>query len=860
MKSGILWKSIFSVLLVVWSILNIVPYKDTPFPVYIRESVTAEKAEFTALLDRLDKLVQDQPRDYPTLFVAMNKVANEERLDLARYFPDLNVQDQKNISRRNDLLMRELLKRSQSKIKLGLDLKGGVSVVFRINEEDLSDENWERVEQISQAKGIIAQRVDGLGVAESVIRVKGETHIEVQMPGISTKDNPDILRSIGAPALLEFSLVNRTADPMTNPEPPLGYVKMSQEIEDPKTGELLQRPEYIRKIPLMTGDIISRAMAVPNEFGGYKIILRFTDSGEEKFAQVTRQIADENQRTNTLGRLAIVLDGKLYSAPSVREEIRGGAEITGRFSQREAIELANVLNNPLQVGLKVESMSEIGPSLAKDARASSLLASLAAATFVLLFMGALYQLGGVIAVAALILNILIVLASLASFGATLSLPGVAGMVLTIGMAVDANILIFERMREELRAGKTLHAALHAGHEKALSAILDSNFTTIATALILIWLGVGPVKGFGITLAIGIIANIFCVLIVARLLLDLVVEHDLVKKLFATKTLLIPELPFLEHRRKAFAIAIVCFAVGLGSLLFSHHRLFGIDFVGGDEISVGFQERLTSAQIDSVASREGIGEVSTVFRKPIGGGEETFIVQTPTGRGENLYNALANTFPEAGLNLVGKSVIGATVGLEVQLNAIYAVLASLVVMLLYIAIRFEFGYAFGAIGSLLFTVLVSIGLFIFWGTIVGVGSGQFTAPMVAAILMVLGYAINDTIVVFDRIREELVLNPGMQLRKVINMSISRTFSRTILTGTATLVSTLLLILFGSGVIVDFALMFFLGVITGTFSSIFIASPIFFWYHKGDRRKVEEHHVLPVYEWSSGADKGAPAKSK
>lgn len=857
MNSNIAWKLIATVAIVGWSVLNVVPWKDTPFETYVRETVKTETAEFNQVVDRAVALTQEDSKTYPTLFVALKKMGETEGLDLAPYFPQIDVSDIASRVRRNEVILNELQRRAHSRVRLGLDLKGGVAVTFKMDESGLSENEMERTEQISKAKSILLDRIDGLGVAEPIVREKGGNRIEVQMAGISTKDNPDILAQIGAPALLEFSLVDRFTNPLTNPEPPLGYTRMVMEYENPQTGEIEEIPEYVKIVPVMGGESIDSAVAMANPFGGYRIALSFTEEGSKKFAAVTRQIAEENQRTGTVGRLAIILDGKLYSAPSVREEIIGGAEITGNFSQREAMELANVLNNPLEVGLVPEEIYEVGPSLATEAREASLCAAAIAAVFVLIFMFVVYKFGGVIASIALILNVLFVVATIASFGGTLSLPGVAALVLTIGMAVDANILVFERVREEMKAGKTLATALHIGHEKALSAIVDSNLTTLMASGILMWLGTGPIKGFGVTLAIGIVANMFTVLVVSRFMLEFMVEKGLLKNIFGIKTFQVKDVPFLSYFRKSSYIVVACLLLGIISTVVSHKQIFGIDFIGGDEIALTFKSPITTSDVDKIAESIGINEVSSSFQSTLGQSTERLVITTPAGDGGKLFEALQSAFPDSGLELLSETKLGASVGKEVRWNALLSVGVALLGMLLYVAVRFEFGYGFGAVVSLLFAVVMAVGLYIFFGQILGIGSGQFTAPMVAAVLMVLGYAINDTIVVFDRIREELQMNPSTSLDKIVNSSICLTLSRTLLTSTTTIVASIVLILFGASIIVDFSLMFLMGILTGTFSSIFIASPIFYWYHKGDRRKVEEKHILPTYDWHSGE---AVAKSE
>ncbi len=849
MTGSILWKSVVSAFVLAWAILNIIPVEDTPFKDYIQGKATFKEPELSALVQRAQER-SDTGQD-PTTFIALKRIVDEENINLQQYFPEIDAHDIKNLKKRNDTLMRYLLSESHGKVKLGLDLKGGVAFTFKVKEEDLSEEDWERTEQLSQAKSIIARRVDGLGVAEPVIRIRGENAIEVQMPGLSTRDNPDAVDSLQAPALLEFSLVHRTADPRTTQTglTPPGYVLMIEESENPRTGEIVEQSYYIKKVPEMTGEIIESAYAAPNDFGGYRVLLNFTDEGGKTFANVTRRIAEENARTNSLGQLAIILDDRLYSTPSVKEEIKGGAEISGRYTQREAVELANVLNNPLEVGLSIVEMYEVGPSLAKDARLASIEAALLGAALVILFMIIYYQSIGFVAMISVTLNIFIVIGTLASFGATVSLPGIAALILTLGMAVDANILIFERIREELKVGKKLMTALISGYDKALSTIIDANVTTLITAGILIWLGTGPVKGFGVTLAIGIGASMFCALIVSRFMLEFLINAGLIKKVMRLSFYKDREINFLDYRRTAFITSWIIVLIGVITLFANFKNILGNDFTGGDEITLHYKQKLKYEEIQRVADDGSFGEVNPLYQSIIGEGGEVLKIQTESEVGQSFFASLQETYPNAGLNLVGSTYVGASVGKEVQYSALISFAVALIGILLYVALRFEFGYGVGAVVATIHDVLMTIGLYVLLG-LAGIGSGQFTAPMVAAILMVIGYSINDSIVVFDRIREELTLNPGMNLKKIVNNAINRTLARTILTSLTTMLASLALYIFAAGVIIDFALVFLIGIITGTFSSIFIASPVFFWWHKGDRRHVEEQHdIVPKRDWES-----------
>lgn len=880
-----LFRLIVTLLVTAWATTELLPPTGTPFETYITNQVTAARddagtevksreenlKDFEALVERANEKVAEAGGDatspYATLYTALLRISDEESIDLSAYFQDIRLQEIKNLKKKNKILLTELLRRSKGEISLGLDLNGGVSITFDVDEASLSDDMLFRQRQLEDARQVVLDRVDGLGVAEPVVRLKGGNLIEVQMPGINTEDNPNIAETIGAPALLEFKLVHRTATPRPGAEPPLGYQVLVQDYEDPETGEVREEPTYVKIIPVMTGEIISEARPQITQTGGYEVTMEFTSEGRKQFAEVTSQIAAGNSDFS-IGRLAIVLDGKLVSSPTVRERINSdSARITGSFTQREAFELANALNNPLAVEMQVAEMYEVGPTLAKDARNASIRAGLYGGSLVIVFMIVYYGLAGLVAMLTVGLNLFLVLGALASFGATITLPGVAALVLTIGMAVDASILIFERIREEMQAGKSPHSALVAGYEKAFSTIVDANVTTLITALILVWLGTGPVKGFGVTLSAGILATVFCSLITSRFILEALVEWGAIKNPFKLQLFRNTSFQFLNYARRAFAVSWVIVAIGVASFAFHFDQAFGIDFTGGDEVTISYDQRLTSQQVAEVANsasylnKDGdavpFGEVNIFFQTPLGADTEVMIVQTEPDKGEQFFAALKTAFPEAELSELGLTQIGSAVGNEVTRSALLSIFVALFGILLYIAFRFEFGYGLGAVVATVHDILMTIGVYVILGEIFGIGSGQFSAPMIAAILMTVGYSINDTIVVFDRIREEMELNPGSNLKNIIHLSINRVLNRTVLTSLTTLFASLMLFLFGAGVIKDFALVFLLGILTGTFSSMFIASPVFFWYHKGERKSVEKGEILPSYDWTS--DSNAKQKS-
>ena len=842
-----LWKLLLTFAVIIWSVAELMPFKDRPFDRYVKSEAKAYPADFAALIKQADARVAS--KQAPSVFVALKQIGKEQKLDLSRFFPQLQLEASlKNVERRNNILLDELLKRSKGRLQLGLDLEGGVAFTLEVAERSAAGASPRESEQkLSKAIEIISTRINSLGVAEPIVRPVGNNRIEVQLPGVSTKDNPEIVTSLKKPARLDFRLVHPTLTPdTTSPsDAPPGYEPMLLEQEG-RTGEIRTSELYVKRIPEMTGEALSDAYATMDEFGRFKILLRFNKDGAKRFADVTRAIAEENKRTGRLGQLAIILDGKLYSAPTVHEEIpSGSAEITGSFTQREAVELANVLNNPLDLPLDIKEQYEVGPSLAQDAIDSGVKAAIIGAALVAGFMIMYYTAGGVIAIISVAVNVLGILGVLASLGATMSMPGIAGIVLTIGMAVDAHILIFERMREELALGKTLTAAFHAGHEKAFTTIVDANLTTVITSGLMIAFGTGPVKGFGITLTIGIFSTMFTALVVSRMLLEMSIGSGLMKRFVMMSFLKPPKMDFVSWGKRAFIASWLIVLVGVVGVGIKGHAIYGIDFAGGDDMMLTFRQRIDPGQLRTALEQAKVGEANPLYQSDLSGGHEVLKIQTATGRGEAAVAALTKAFPQAQFTVAGASTIGPAIGKEIQWNAFMAIGLSIIGIMLYVAFRFEMGYGIGAVVSTIHDVLMTIGIFVLSGR-------QFNASMVGAILLIVGYSINDTIVVFDRIREELKTNPTANLRDIINLATNKVFNRSLLTSLTTFLAALALYLFGGGVINDLAFTFLVGIITGTFSSIYIASPIFYWWHKGDRKHVEAHHdIAPKYEWTGSS---------
>jgi SecD/SecF fusion protein len=866
-----LWKLVLSFVIVLWAVLSLTPIQDRDVPSYIESKVETKNAEFQALLGEAKARFEADPKKTPSVFVALRDIANERRIDLAKeYFPETKLESTLvNVTKRNKILLDHLLAKSKGRLQLGLDLRGGVAFVLEVDERaaaNLRDD--EREEKLAKAIEIIGDRINGLGVVEPVVRGIGANRIEVQLPGVNTRDNPEVVTELQKPARLDFRLVYPFARPGPGVETPLGYEIKTYE-QDSRTGETFETELFVKSVPEMTGKNVTDAYPVMDEFGGYRIILRFNDDGRREFASATREVAGFSQQLarqsgdpEARAQLAVMLDGRVYSVPGVKEEINSdSAEITGQFSQREAVELANVLNNPLDLPLVVQEQFEVGPSLAKESIASGKLAFIIGLSLTAMFLVLFYSTGGLLAVIAMALNLVIILGTLASIQATLTMPGIAALVLTIGMAVDSNILIFERMREELKLGKSLPAALEAGFDKAFSAILDGNLTTLITAGIMIWLGTGPVKGFGVTLAIGLFATMFSALVISRLFLDLVINGGLAKRIRMFSLLDNTKFDFLKHAKPAFIISWAIVAVGLGVVVYKGDAIYGKDFVGGDQVTLSFENRLEISEINQLASARGVTDLTASYTQDIGSDVELLRIATPFDQAAVVIDALQASHPEAGFKVVGESRVGPTVGAEIRSNAAWAIFWSLLLILVYVAFRFEIGYGVGAVVCTIHDVLLTIGIFVMLGK-------QFNASMVGAILLIVGYSINDTIIVFDRIREELKLDPTTKLRDIINRSLNVTLSRTLITSGTTLLTAVVLAAVAGGEINDLAVTLVIGVIVGTLSTLFIASPVFFWWHKGDRHHVEkDHDAKPVYDWDVGSKisgakpvGGAPAASE
>jgi len=819
------WRLIFVVLVVAWSLYEIYPPQSRDLVRYFRERAARPEATFSNIVYQASELQKTRPeRAFGNLQEAIGTN------DIARYFPFF---DAKGELYPNTYILNRLQREASGRIKLGIDLQGGTS--FEVEMDTNRLENAQEAGQaLSQAVEVLRKRVDKFGVAEPVIQPVGNNKILIQLPGLSEADKESAKKQIQRAAFLEFRMVHEQSDELIKSgETPPGYELLRRKERVKGGGESLVEVIVKKKAERgLNGSFVKSAMVTRNNLGEPEIDFTLNAEGASIFGEVTTE--------NVGHRLAIVLDGELYSAPRINSPITGGrGQITGRFDIREAFELANVLENPLKAPLKITYSRDVDPTLGKDSIRSGIKAALIGVALVAGFMLVYYLLAGVVANVALMLNIVILLGVMCSIGTTLTLPGIAGVVLTIGMAVDANVLIYERIREELAAGKSIRGAIAAGYDKAFGTIFDSNLTTLISSVILIFMGTGPVKGFGVTLTIGVTVSMFTALVVTRLVFDWMLAKDMIKSLPMLHIIRGAKIDFMRWAVPAFVASWLLILIGNGYGIFVRGSgVLGVEFAGGIEqiYQVGVpakeakQDRIREDVRQALAPLN-LGEVTPGIQRDVASASQTLRLVLPYKEGvSGLVNkTLHEKLPQYQLGPPSENAVGPTVGREITRTALLAALLAMFGILVYVAFRYEFSFSVGAVVAIIHDILMTMGWYFLAGR-------ELNATTVAAVLTIIGFSINDTIVIFDRIREDLKLGVRGTFREVMNQALNQTFSRTIITSGTVFLATFSLYLFGGGVINDFAFTFLVGILTGTYSSIYIASAIVLWWHKGERPKM------------------------
>lgn len=668
-------------------------------------------------------------------------------------------------------------------IPLGLDLSGGVSITYQVMNENPS------AEDMSDTIYKLQKRVEGYSNESSVYQV-GDDRITVEIPGVS--DANAILEDLGNPGSLEFQLADGTV--------------------------------------YMTGDQVADAQAgsIPDQYGNkqYIVELKLTDEGAERFGKATTE--------NVGGFLPIVYDGEMISYPRVQEAITGGtAQITGMADFKEAEILATKIRiGSLSLELQELESSVVGAQLGSDAISSSLEAAAMGLVLVMVFMILLYAVPGVAASIALAIYTALVIATLYLFEITLTLPGIAGIILGIGMAVDANVIIFARIREEIASGKTVNSSMKIGFHKAMSAILDGNITTLLAAVVLMALGSGTVKGFAYTLMIGIVLSMFTALAVTRWILHALYGLGLKDEKLYGRAKERKTLNFLGKKAVFFALSGIMVAAGfIGMAVHSANGgsalNYGLDFVGGTSTTADFGRSYTIEEIESEIVplvADVIGGKDIMANKVEGTTQVTIKTRTLSLQERDDLNAMLTEKFGIEQKMITSQSISSTISNEMRSDAVVAVIVSTICMLIYIWFRFkDIRFGASAIIALLHDVLVVLAVYALLRISVG-------NTFIACMLTIIGYSVNDTIVIFDRIRENLGKTSGRQtpevLAEIANRSLTQTLSRSINTSITTFIMVFMLFWRGVPSIREFALPLMAGLICGAYSSVCIATEL--WY--------------------------------
>ena len=745
--------------------------------------------------------------------------------------------------------------------------------------EDLIEEQINLVQSI--AVEVIRNRIDVLGTAEPEIYPEGKSRIVVRLPGADAQARLEAKTQISKDAVLSFKLIHLESEKWVNELYQLGLTPKGYQYGDfnPSSGiyllrdrtavkdfeldrnfydnlkkfgsksadfmlieevlndgSVIYRPQFVEKRIRLSGDKVENATVSYDPMTGSPgISLEFDEEGKKSFGRVTDQFSPKAD--GTIRKLAIILDNKLYSAPRINEAIYGGrAEISGSFTIKEARQLVNVLRAGALPG-RVQIVEErtVAPTLGQDSINSGIKALSYGSIAVIIFMVIYYLNAGVIANLSLFLvAILLPIGMWLSSGflgvlsgsleggsvnlPTITLYGIAGIVLTVGMAVDANVLIFERMREEWKIGKSINGSIIAGYNKAFSTILDANVTTLLTAIILFWQGSGPIRGFAVTLSAGIIVSMFVVLIITRLIFEVLGNLNVLKSL---KMLFIPFLKnpnfnILSAKKITSLISIILIITSWTIFINKGSENYGVDFTGGSVITYEFNDKQQIEDVRSKLSEAGYPTAKISYQKSLDGKEFLEVKIKEFGVDAEKSIIAIKQLP-GNYQDIKNDIVGSQIGNELRSKGISSMILALIGIIIYISFRFEFSFAIGAIIAVIHDILITIGIFCLLGN-------ELSMPIIAALLTIVGYSVNDTIVVFDRIREDLKFSKEKSYKVIANLAINKTLSRTLLTSVTTLITIVMLLIFGGGAVYDFAVALFIGILVGTYSSIYIATPV------------------------------------
>ena len=750
----------------------------------------------------------------------------------------------------------------KERLKGGIDIVGGASFSLQIQPKDGAGGQPMPItkEQVDQAKIVIEKRLRSIGYPEALIYQQGEDGLMLQIPGVEPEEAEEIREILTKVAKLELHKVSeRTNEPATGgkslaqsvldgDEIVVGQRSFKHVFNDADGNEREEAILLYRRSALGGKDI---ANAVPSPQQADAVAITLNAAGTDKMIALT---SSDNMRAG-IDRIAIVLDGEVVSAPVVNQTPLGKRFIIEGLDEPGEVEtLANQLMNPLENPLEVGEMRLISPTLGKAVVTQGLMAGAFALTLTYLFMLLYYRVSGFIAAISLTVCGVLLFGFMAMFGFTFSLPGIAGMVLTVGMAVDANVLIYERMREEFAFGKDTRIAIGSAYDKAFSAIFDSNITTLITACILFMLGSGAIKSFAITLIIGLSASMFAAILGTRAVYRWGMDLGFVKKLSFMNLIKATKFDFMG-KRKAYAV------IGLGLILISivgmatkKDTMMGIDFTGGTTITyqLGDADNIPVEDIEKALSELELSKKAYPQEESNPSSGLQLTVRCATEDASAINDKLRQSFESLGAKeadnyLVDASIeqVSSVIGGNFLKQGIIAVICGLIGIMLYMTARFEFSFALGGFVAMLHDIIIALGVVVILGS-------ELSLIHVGAILTIAGYSINDTIIVFDRIRETLLIRTGSILN-IMNEAINATLSRTLITSGTTITTVAILTIFGGAALRDFGLIILVGITVGTFSSIFVASPIVLWWSKRRGRSIREE----VLETTARAEAAAQA---
>lgn len=722
------------------------------------------------------------------------------------------------------------------RLKGSIDIVGGSAFSVRIQPKTDSDDKPLPItkDQVEEAIRVISARLDPDGKKDLVIAAQGTDGILVQMPGISTEESEEVRRKLETVAKLELRQVSPRNEEIGNNGKSLaqrvldgeeiepGYRAYLEPIKD-EAGNEFTKPILLKRVASLGGSDIETAMPSASSFDAVDVTLN--NKGAEKMFNLTKNLR------KGIDRIAIVLDDRVISAPEVKDTLSKNFVINGLNEPGEVKELINALMNPLENPLKIEQERIVSPTLGSSFVKQGIFSGLAGLAVTAIFILFYYHFAGIVALVALLINSVILFGVMAMFGFTFSLPGIAGLILTIGMAVDANVLIYERLREEIANGKSLKSAIGAAYEKAFSSILDSNLTTLIASIILIGMASGSIKGFAITLTIGLVASMFSAILGTRVLFRWGIDTGMLRKLTFLNLIKATKFDFLGKTKTAAVFSIILLFASIGSFGVKQLSAFGIDFTGGTLITFNIgTETVNLEQVNSILDKAQLSRDAIPQEQKIPGSGTLLTIRADSNDSEKIIEALRAEIPLLADLDASKEIVSATLGMSFLKEALIALGVGILGIFAYIVIRFEISFAIGAIAAVLHDMIIAIGIVVILGQ-------QLSQIHVAAILTIAGYSINDTIIIFDRIRETVLIRTG-EVRDVMNEAINQTLSRTVLTSSTTILTVIILAIFGGAALRDFSLTILVGLIIGTYSSIFVASPIALWWSQrkgGNLRK-------------------------